>query len=417
MKKILVSGPVLSQSGYGEQSRFALRALRTRPDLYDVYINPLSWGQTTWITEDSEERNWIDSCIKKFVAFKESGLNFDASLQITIPNEWQQLAPVNIGYTAGIETNRIAPVWIEKGNIMDRIIVVSNHSKNVYQDTSYGVKNERTGKIEGFGIKAPVDVVGYPVRKIEPVDLDLNLEYDFNFLVVAQWGPRKNLANTIKWFIEEFRNEEVGLVLKINVANNSIIDMNKSLKKLKENLEPFGDRKCKIYMLHGDMLTQEMASLYHHPKIKALINISHGEGYGLPIFEAAYSGLPVVTIGWSGQVDFLYAPSYDKKKKRNVVKPHFASVQYELKPIAKEAVWSGVLEEGSLWAYAHEGNYKIKIRDMYVEYGRYKKLARQLKEHVEINFSEEKVYEKFVSSVESCFGLSPVEEDVQVMVI
>ena len=29
-KKILVRGPVLSQSGYGEQSRFALRALRSR---------------------------------------------------------------------------------------------------------------------------------------------------------------------------------------------------------------------------------------------------------------------------------------------------------------------------------------------------------------------------------------------------
>ena len=118
MKKILVSGPVLSQSGYGEQSRFALRALRSRPDLYDIYINPLSWGQTTWITEDSEERRWIDSCIKKFVGFQHSGSDFDASLQITIPNEWQRLAPVNIGYTAGIETNRIAPVWIEKSNIM-----------------------------------------------------------------------------------------------------------------------------------------------------------------------------------------------------------------------------------------------------------------------------------------------------------
>ena len=32
-KKIFVRGPVLSQSGYGEQARFALRSLKSREDL------------------------------------------------------------------------------------------------------------------------------------------------------------------------------------------------------------------------------------------------------------------------------------------------------------------------------------------------------------------------------------------------
>ena len=36
-KKILVKGPVLSQSGYGEQAGFALRALKCREDLFDIY--------------------------------------------------------------------------------------------------------------------------------------------------------------------------------------------------------------------------------------------------------------------------------------------------------------------------------------------------------------------------------------------
>ena len=62
-KKIVVRGPALSQSGYGEQTRFALRALRSREDLFDVYIIPVNWGQTGWVSLTNEERTWIDQKI------------------------------------------------------------------------------------------------------------------------------------------------------------------------------------------------------------------------------------------------------------------------------------------------------------------------------------------------------------------
>jgi len=64
MKKIFVRGPVLSATGYGEQSRFALRALRSRPDLFDVYIQPIPWGKSGWIWQDNELRQWMDEKIK-----------------------------------------------------------------------------------------------------------------------------------------------------------------------------------------------------------------------------------------------------------------------------------------------------------------------------------------------------------------
>ena len=67
-KNILLKAPLLTRSGYGEQSRFALRALRSRPDLYNVYIQPLSWGQTSWISEATADRAWIDDAIEKTIA-------------------------------------------------------------------------------------------------------------------------------------------------------------------------------------------------------------------------------------------------------------------------------------------------------------------------------------------------------------
>ena len=113
-KKILVRGPALSMSGYGEQTRFALRCLRAYEELFDIYLIPVGWGKTGWIWESSEERQWIDQIVNKTLKYNQTGTPYyDMSLQVTIPNEWERLAPINIGYSAGIETTRISPAWVE----------------------------------------------------------------------------------------------------------------------------------------------------------------------------------------------------------------------------------------------------------------------------------------------------------------
>ena len=75
-KKILFKAPVLTRSGYGEQSRFALRSLRSREDIFDIYIQPLQWGATSWINTMDEERLWIDQVIEKTIAFIQQGGKF-----------------------------------------------------------------------------------------------------------------------------------------------------------------------------------------------------------------------------------------------------------------------------------------------------------------------------------------------------
>ena len=122
-QKIIVKGPALTRSGYGEQTRFALRALRSRPDLFDVYVQPLVWGKTSWISEQSEERIYIDQCIEKTIQFIQQGGRFDMSLQVTIPNEFEEMATVNVGYTAGIESTACSAQWLEIANKVVTILL------------------------------------------------------------------------------------------------------------------------------------------------------------------------------------------------------------------------------------------------------------------------------------------------------
>ena len=77
MKTILVRGPALSQSGYGEHTRFVLRSLRSKPELFDVYLLSTNWGATGWLWEDNEERQWIDFLLQKTIQYTQSGGTFD----------------------------------------------------------------------------------------------------------------------------------------------------------------------------------------------------------------------------------------------------------------------------------------------------------------------------------------------------
>lgn len=358
-KKILLVGPLLTRSGYGEQARFALRSLRSREDLFDIYIKPLSWGQTSWITESDSDRKWVDETIEKTIGYMQSKGFFDMSLQVTIPNEFQSYSQKDIGYTAGIETTQVAPIWTQKCNEMHSVVVVSNHSKNILEAANFHGQDE-AGNAATLENTTKFSVVNYPVKSFDSLpDLELELEHDFNFLTVAQFGPRKNLPNTIKWFLQEFENEAVGLVIKSNIAKNCLMDRTavfNNLKKIIGESKVSPDRKCKIYLLHGNMTDEEIHALYIQDKIKAMVAIPHGEGFGLPIFEAAYSGLPVISIGWSGQCDFLY----DENKQK-----HFYDVAFDINKVPADAVWEGVIEENSGWAYARETSAKEKMRECY----------------------------------------------------
>ena len=147
-----------------------------------------------------------------------------------------------------------------------------------------------------------------------------------------------------------------------------------------------------------------MIGLYSHKKIKCLISLSHGEGWGLPLFEAAYTGLPIISTNWSGQCDFLNMPTKQRKKgakKKTVTvnKAMFCEVEYTLGPIPPSAVWDGVLQADSMWSYPSEDSYKKALSDVYNDYQKHQDVAKNLKTWVKKEFEADKQYDAFANAV------------------
>ena len=157
-----------------------------------------------------------------------------------------------------------------------------------------------------------------PLKTSELKELNLlkdinSIPEDFAFLAVGHWmqgelgEDRKNLGITIKSFYETFKNKKKkpALILKTSTANSSYMDRREVMRRLDllRNMST-GDLPT-IYILHGDFTNQEMNELYNHPKIKAMVSHTRGEGFGRPLLEFSLVNKPIICSGWSGQIDFL----------------------------------------------------------------------------------------------------------------
>ena len=76
-------------------------------------------------------------------------------------------------------------------------------------------------------------------------------------------------------------------------------------------------------------------------------------------------------------------------------KDYFESVDYTLQPIQPEAVWDGVLQKDSMWAYADQGSYKMTLRRTLKNWSKIKERANELSTIIKDKFNEEKLFAGF----------------------
>jgi glycosyltransferase involved in cell wall biosynthesis len=311
---VLYRGPVETRSGYGAHARDVLYALRSL-NKFDIMIDSCAWGSTsmTALEEDNEFHDWI----KQNIVSQLNGIP-DVYMQVTVPNEFRRMGKFNIGITAGIETTVAPKEWVDGCNIMDMIIATSTFSRDVLLSTVYNESEKNTNRlVKQHRIEKPINVlfegVDLTIYNDTPkAEFDLKIEEDFAFLFVGHWlkgnlgQDRKDVGMLIKTFSETFKDQETkpALVLKTSSAYFSVKDREVFAKRIKELVSDVQNPPS-IYLLFGELSDDEMNNLYNHPKIKAMVSITKGEGFGRPLLEFSLTGKPVIASNWSGHKDFL----------------------------------------------------------------------------------------------------------------
>jgi glycosyltransferase involved in cell wall biosynthesis len=402
--RVLLEAPILTKSGYGEHARLVFAALKQKSEL-DIFINPLKWGSCSWEIPNEE----VHDCIKKFKIYQahcnqtKQKQEYSLQIHVGIPNEFEKKAPYSICVTAGIETDRVSLNWLVKTHQgIDKIIVPSEHARKGFVQTGYEVLNNQNNTKTTVSCGSPIDVIHYPIKSLNGPKLNIDFDTEFNFLQIAMIGARKNIEQSVKCFVEEFRdNDNVGLVLKTSTSKSSIIDRLRTKNQLERYIKSLGEKKCKIYLIHGNLTESEIHSLYTHPKMKAYYTTTHGEGYGLPIFEAAYSGLPVIATDWSGHLDFLSGTHKGKSKKL------FARIAYDLKEVQEAAIWGDLIIKESRWAFPTDVSIRSQLSKVYKDHGMYNSWAKSLKESLMKSHKLENILDQYITSI---FGKKTEEE-------
>lgn len=392
----VVSCPLDTYSGYGARARDFVKALIAL-DKYEVKTLSQRWGNTRFgYLEDHSETTLISTIIPKI------DRKPDLWVQITVPNEFQPVGKYNIGLTAGMETTIVHHGWIEGCNKMDLILTSSQHSKKVFLESRFDLKNNTTQQIERtIKLDKPIEVLieGADLTKYfanSTTEFDLSsIKESFCFLFVGHWmqgdigHDRKNVGYMVKAFLETFKNKPnpPALILKTQQVGSSILDKDRIKKKIDSIRKTVKGKIPNIYLITGDLTDTQMNELYNNPKVKAMISFTKGEGFGRPLLEFSLTGKPIIASGWSGQIDFL-------DPVRSIL------IGGTLENVHKSAAVKDMILEQAQWFKPDDAQVGKAFTEIVKKYKQYVVPAKQLKNINKEKFSFEKMTSDLNSIVE-----------------
>jgi glycosyltransferase involved in cell wall biosynthesis len=213
---------------------------------------------------------------------------------------------------------------------------------------------------------------------------------------------RKNVGLLIKAFYETFKNKtnKPALILKTSQTGSSYVDREEILKKIKKIRKTLNSNNLpNVYLLHGEFTDEEMNELYNHSKVKAMISLTKGEGFGRPLLEFTLTKKPLITTGWSGQMDFL--------------DPKFTClINGQLTNVHPSAANQWLLAE-SQWFSPDPSQIGFYLKDVFENYKKYTEKAKRQAFKSKVEFNWDKMADKLNELLTKCVPEFPKEVELK----
>ena len=400
----VISSPFDTYSGYGARSRDVIKAI-VETKKYDVKLLSQRWGNTPFgFCKDNPEWGFLLELVTPMPLTVQP----EIWAQITVPNEFQPVGKYNIGITAGIETTLVPGEWIEGCNKMDLLLVSSEHSKQSFIKAEFEKRNSNQELLGKIKLDTPVEVLFeganldvYKELKTPMTNNELfksidSIQESFAYLFVGHWmegnlgEDRKNVGLLVKAFLETYKGKKKrpALILKTSHVGASHMDRDSILSKIKAIKETVKSNDLpNIYLIHGDFTDVEMNEIYNHKKIKAMVSLTKGEGFGRPLLEFTLTKKPLITTAWSGHVDFL--------------NPEFTTlIGGQLENVHQSTANHMLLKE-SQWFSPNHQDISKSLKLVFENYKKYQELGKRQGHHSKKNFSWEHMKTKLTTLLSS----------------
>jgi glycosyltransferase involved in cell wall biosynthesis len=271
--QVVWKGPVNKASGLGIASREYVRALRQQGVLT---TDGAEWSRTPQISNKHKVLIYHHS--PDTLNIREARKHYKT---IIINTVW--------------ETTRIPNRWRSTINQADAVCVPSFHNK-------WAMLNS--------GIRIPIFIVPHGVNThiYTPQQKKLpskKMNVRFNFISVFGFQHRKNPEALLRAYWEEFSStDNVLLIIKTNGYSPSENEhwIRSRIQDYKASLN-IRKSTAPIQIIARHLTSNSLRSIYAQGH--AFVLPTRGEGVGLPFLESMASGIPVITTGWGGHMDFL----------------------------------------------------------------------------------------------------------------
>ncbi len=280
LRQIRWDNKILWSCAFGMGVGFSNTSETMIPELealgYDIYVDDWFGATSPVISEHLRELYYKYQNVKDKIDFTE----YPHVVNFIMESFWQAKGKYKIG-GCFVESTKLKEKYVEIVNNMDYLFTSCDYNRQIE------IKS---------GVTKPIFIVPPYTDNNTYHYMERNhQDRPYTFLHVGVIQERKNTHELLECYMNAFPDDgKTKLIVKSNHFGG--VEYSKNLTKGRNDVEY-------IYTNEKPLSTQEMVDLY--ASADCYINLSHGEGTGMPEVEAMATGLPVITSNWDARKTFI----------------------------------------------------------------------------------------------------------------